>query len=197
MRGKAKTQLVIIDLSNIYRSIAKKFFRNAKIVADRFHVIRLINRHFKKMWGQLDPDHRKNRGLSSLMGYHEWNLKNEQREKLASYLDSSPAVRAVYDFKQSLGRLMIKKHQTAQQARKLARTFLEKIDELKESGFAQMRGLGETLEDWQKEIARMWRYTQTNSTIEGLHTKMEMISRRAFGFRNFENYRLRVKALCG
>ncbi|MBP8655581.1 MAG: transposase, partial [Kiritimatiellia bacterium] len=28
------------------------------------------------------------------------------------------------------------------------------------------------------------------------HTKMEMISRRAFGFKNFENYRLRVKALC-
>ncbi|MBM4153621.1 MAG: transposase, partial [Lentisphaerae bacterium] len=27
-------------------------------------------------------------------------------------------------------------------------------------------------------------------------TKMEMISRRAFGFRNFENYRLRVRALC-
>jgi hypothetical protein len=32
---------------------------------------------------------------------------------------------------------------------------------------------------------------------EGLHNKMEMISRRAFGFRNFKNYRLRVIALCG
>jgi len=33
--------------------------------------------------------------------------------------------------------------------------------------------------------------------LTGFHTKMEMISRRAFGFRNFENYRLRVKVLCG
>ena len=32
---------------------------------------------------------------------------------------------------------------------------------------------------------------------EGFHTKMEMISRRAYGFRNFKNYRLRVIALCG
>ena len=32
---------------------------------------------------------------------------------------------------------------------------------------------------------------------EGFHTKMEMLSRRAFGFGNFENYRLRVLALCG
>lgn len=36
-----------------------------------------------------------------------------------------------------------------------------------------------------------------NSITEGLHNKMELISRRAFGFRNFKNYRLRVKALCG
>ncbi|MGH9477317.1 MAG: transposase, partial [Terriglobales bacterium] len=26
---------------------------------------------------------------------------------------------------------------------------------------------------------------------------MELISRQAYGFRNFENYRMRVKVLCG
>jgi transposase len=197
MPGKGKTRLVIIDLSKTYRAIAKRFFRNADIVADRFHVIRLIHHQFKKTWGLMDPDSRKNRNLSSLMGYHEWNLEEEQREKLMNYLKSAPAVWALYEFKQSLCKLMLKKHQTAKQVRKLIPKFLEKIRELKESGFARMRTLGETLEEWQQEIVRMWRYTQTNSTLEGLHTKMEMISRRAFGFRNFENYRLRVKALCG
>ena len=39
-------------------------------------------------------------------------------------------------------------------------------------------------------------FTKCNGITEGFHTKMEMISRRAFGFKNFENYRLRVKALC-
>ena len=28
------------------------------------------------------------------------------------------------------------------------------------------------------------------------HNKMELINRQAYGFRNFENYRLRVKVLC-
>jgi hypothetical protein len=36
-----------------------------------------------------------------------------------------------------------------------------------------------------------------NGITEGFHTKMEMMSRRAYGFRNFENYRLRVLAHCG
>lgn len=35
-------------------------------------------------------------------------------------------------------------------------------------------------------------FTQSNGITEGFHMKMEMFSRRAFGFRNFENYRLRV-----
>jgi len=43
----------------------------------------------------------------------------------------------------------------------------------------------------------MWRFSRNNGITEGFHTKMEMISRRAFGFRNFHNYRLRVLALCG
>jgi transposase len=57
--------------------------------------------------------------------------------------------------------------------------------------------LGETLYAWKSEIGRMWRFSRNNSITEGLHNKMEMISRRAFGFRNFENYRMRVLALCG
>ena len=44
---------------------------------------------------------------------------------------------------------------------------------------------------------RMWRFSKSNGITEGLHNKMEMLSRRAFGFKNFENYRLRVIALCG
>jgi len=39
--------------------------------------------------------------------------------------------------------------------------------------------------------------TRNNGITEGFHNKMELINRQAYGFRNFENYRLRVKLLCG
>ena len=55
---------------------------------------------------------------------------------------------------------------------------------------------GKTVESWREEVVRMLRFTKSNGILEGFHNKMEMISRRAFGFRNFESYRLRVKALC-
>ena len=38
---------------------------------------------------------------------------------------------------------------------------------------------------------------KVSGITEGFHNKMEMMSRRAYGFRNFENYRLRVLTHCG
>src|SRR5690348_12323960 len=35
--GKEHTEVVLIDLSETYRSIIKRYFPNANIVADRFH----------------------------------------------------------------------------------------------------------------------------------------------------------------
>jgi len=42
----------------------------------------------------------------------------------------------------------------------------------------------------------MWRFTRNNGITAGFRTKMETISRQAYGFRNFENYRQRVQVLC-
>jgi len=71
------------------------------------------------------------------------------------------------------------------------------LDELSQAGLAQLVQLGKSLWNWRKEILRMWRFTRNNRITKGIHNKVEMISRQAFGFRNFENYRLRVKVLCG
>ena len=49
---------------------------------------------------------------------------------------------------------------------------------------------------WSTEIATMWRFTRNNAITEGFHTKMEVLQRQAYGFRNFQNYRLRVRVMC-
>ena len=57
--------------------------------------------------------------------------------------------------------------------------------------------LAQTLKSWIEPIAAMWRFTKNNGITEGFHRKMKLIQRRAYGFRNFNNYRLRVIAQCG
>ena len=194
--GKSRVKVVCLDLSSTYRAIIRKHFPQALIVADRFHVIRLINHHFLATWRSLDPTGSQNRGLLSLIRRHPQNLKPEQQVRLQAYLDANPAIQALYDFKQRLCRLLLKKACTAQRCRRLIPLLLRYIKELKNVGFDALQQLGRTLGSWSQEIARMWRFTKNNGITEGFHNKMEMISRRAFGFRNFENYRLRVRTLC-
>lgn len=195
--GKSGVLVVCMDLASNYRALVRRHFPRALIVADRFHVIRLVNQQFLATWAQLDPKGRANRGLLSLMRRRPDRLQPEQWTRLLEYVKSHPAIEAVWGFWQRLGRLLRFKHRRARQCRRLIPLFLGALRELARSGFQPLRQLGETLESWKEEIVRMWRFTKNNGITEGFHTKMEMISRRAFGFRNFENYRLRVKVLCG
>ena len=197
MQGRERVQVVCIDLSSSYRHLVRRYFPNAKIVSDRFHVIRLVLQHFLETWKLLDPTGRKNRGLLSLMRRKAQNLSPEQQMRLDRYFEHNPALRVIYDAKEELCALLNKKHQTQQACRPLARRLLDWIEHLRESPFPAFQTLGDTLSSWRNEIACMWRFTRNNGITEGFHTKMEMIQRRAYGFRNFNNYRLRVIVLCG
>lgn len=195
--GRAQVDLVCMDLSGPYRKIVRDFFPCAQIVVDRFHVIRLVIRAFRKTWMAIDPRGLTQRGLRSILKKHAWNLQPDQAVRLREYFQTQPVIQSLYDFKTWLCRLLLIKTRTQRQCRRLIPRLLEATRRLQESKFGFLVTLGNTLEDWREEIARMWRYTRNNGITEGFHTKMEMIQRRAYGFRNFENYRLRVRSLCG
>jgi transposase len=196
LKGKHRVRVVCMDLSSTYRAIVKKHFPNARIVADRFHVIRLVAHHFLACWKDLDPIGSRNRGLLSLLRRHRRNLNPAQQDKLRTYFTAQPAVGAVWRFKEHLTALLTRKHRTRRQCRHLAPRFLRAIEALKNSAFASLVTLGETMHSWAAEIAVMWRFTRNNGITEGFHTKMEALSRQAYGFRNFNNYRQRVRIMC-
>jgi transposase len=196
LEGKHLVKVICMDLAAVYRALARKHFPQARIVADRFHVIRIVNHHFLACWKELDPAGSKNRGLLSLMRRHRHKLKPEQHEKLSAYLKQNPALELVYRFKQRLCYLLLEKRMNQKKCRELAPKLLRMIAELREQGLSQMVQLGNTLHAWREEIATMWRFTRNNGITEGFHTKMEVLQRQAYGFRNFENYRLRVKVMC-
>ncbi|WP_442597063.1 ISL3 family transposase [Parapusillimonas sp. JC17] len=192
--GREHVRVIVMGLSETYRRIAQEYFPNAMIVADRFHVVRLVNQHFLKLWQQHDPEGRKNRGLLSLMRRHHWNLSSVQKERLRQYLAQSPVLQALYFAKQQLNGFLVMKSLKRKRAQKMMPQFLALIAQFEQS---PARALAQTLKSWLEPIVRMWRFTKSNGVTEGFHTKMEMLSRRAYGFRNFENYRMRVLAQCG
>ncbi|KTD61975.1 TnpA transposase [Legionella santicrucis] len=195
--GKERVKVICMDLSSTYRSMVKKYFPNAMIVADRFHVIRLIQYQCIMTYRELSHEIKNNRGILALLRTRPNNLSEENKVKRDVFLNQNPAIEAIYQFQQELHSLLMKRALTQRACRKVIPTFLEMLTDLKQSSFKPSAALGKTLTAWKDEVARMWRFSKSNGITEGFHRKMKLIQRRAYGFRNFENYRVRVKVLCG
>ena len=197
LQGRDKVRVVCIDMSASYRSLIKRYFPNARIVADRFHVIRLVQHHFMDLCRQIAPSIKQHRGILAALRKHPGRLTEIQQQRLNELWKKHPALLPVYQQLQRVCSLMRKRHQVARDCRKLIPRLLRVIAQFAGSGLRPLLTLARTLESWQEEIACMWRFTKNNGITEGFHRKMKLIQRRAYGFRNFENYRLRVLAQCG
>jgi len=199
LEGRKKVKVVCMDMHAPYRKMVRRWFPNAKIVTDRFHVIKLINHHFAKTCKIIDEENLAwgRGGLIRIMCTKPENITSLKMEKLERYFDHQPAIRNIWIFCQELAELCRNKGKNPSACKKLIRILLKKIEMLKESPFKPMQTLGKSLTSWLNPIARMFRFHRSNGIVEGFHRKMKLIQRRAYGFRNFENYRLRVRVLCG
>ena len=197
LRGRDKVRVICIDMSASYRSLIQRYFPRARIVADRFHVIRLIQHHFVDLCRQIAPHIKQHRGYLAALRKRPDRLTERQQRHLEEFFSRHPALRPIYDQMQRVCSLMRKRHQKRFQCKSHAPRLLELIAQLTQSGLRPLVTLAKTLQSWQEEIACMWRFTKNNGITEGFHRKMKLIQRCAYGFRNFNNYRLRVIAQCG
>jgi len=124
-------------------------------------------------------------------------LKLASLEKRNAYLNQNIPIKLIEQFRERLYQILMKKTLKAKKCKRFIPIFLNMLKALKESPFKRLSKLGRTFDLWKDEIVRMWRFSKSNGITEGFHRKMKLIQRRAYGFRNFENYRLRVKVLCG
>lgn len=197
---RRRVKIVVMDLSSSYRSLVQRYFPAALIVSDRFHVIRLLLRAFSMVCQRIDPSLKwQQRGLPKLMLKNAHTLTAEQQGRLQGYFKKQAAIHQLYLFKEEAKRFLMTrgKNRKALQKEGIVGFFLKLVEQMKASGFDLFRTLGKTLQTWQEEILRMFVFPYSNGITEGFHRKMKLIQRRAYGFRNFENYRLRVIVLCG
>jgi transposase len=190
-------RVVCIDLSNSYRAIVKRWFPNALIVADRFHAVRIACHHLFKIARQVYPSLGWHRGHLGLLRTRHDRLEAEGRHRLKQLFQTYPALENIHALKERICRLLGRKMQSKGSCRRLIPELTAILQTLRASGFEAALTLAKTLSDWTAEIARMWRFSRNNGITEGFHRKMKLIQRRAYGFRSFSNYRLRVIAQCG
>jgi len=197
LHGREHVAVVCIDLSSAYRRLVRRYFPNARIVADRFHVVRIIYQHFIALARAIAPQLKAHRGYLLCLRKAPEKLTPGQSQRLERLLQRHPALRPLYEKMHQLRCLMNHKTQSKRACARLAARFCQLIEQLRASQLQPLQKLAATLEQWAEPIACMWRFSRNNAITEGFHRKMKLIQRRAYGFRSFHNYRLRVIAQCG
>lgn len=101
-KNRDKVQMVCMDLSSSYRNIVRKCFPNAKIVADRFHVIRMIQHYFMEFCKQAQQSIRWQRPIIHPLRKRACNLTSREKQTLSKLFELNPAIHACHDFKEQL-----------------------------------------------------------------------------------------------
>lgn len=185
-KGRDSVKVVCMDLSSNYRSIVRRCFPKAKIVADRFHVIRLVLYHFMEFCKQAQEEVKWNRKLTYPLRKRGDRLNSEELERLKKFFENNPAIKLAYEFKERLCELLNRKHQTAKECMRNIKELKTMMKQMKYEAPKEFERLAETISDWFAPIIRMWRFTKNNGITEGFHRKMKLIQRMAYGYKNFE-----------
>jgi len=188
--GREAVKLVTMDMSGTYRSFAHSFFPNAAIVADKFHVVRLLNPALTRARKEVTGD-RRTLPIRKLLLRNGHNVEPEKRMLISRWLEQYPKLREIYLAKELLHKLY-----RCKGIEKARRSLSNLLDLLAFSEVDELKTLRTTLKSWRKEILNYFISRHTNARVEGFNNVAKTIIKRGYGYRSFENYRLRVLRAC-
>jgi transposase len=190
LQGRENVRLVALDMSDTYKGFAQRCFPNARLVADKFHVLRLLNPALTQRRVEVAGD-RRSMAIRGLLLRNAHRLDFWQRLDVQRFLDRYSALREVYLAKEALHRLY--RTRGVHRARRALDHLLAR---LAASPLPELATLRRTLTKWRSEVPAYFDTGLTNAITEGFNLKAKLVKRRAFGYRSFRNYRLRLLNAC-
>lgn len=188
--GRENVQWIALDMSDAYRSFARSFFPNARLVADKFHVLRLltpaIHRHLKAL--NLP---REALPMYRMLRRNPLKLPHVWRWRLQLWLADKPALRELCVVREALFRL----YRTKGFGR-AKRALTRLTDAMAHSSLPEVQTFRNTMMRWRHEVLGYFASRLTNARTEGFNGKAKLVIRRAYGYKSFRNYRLRLLSAC-
>jgi transposase len=188
--GRENVTFVTMDMSSTYRGFVKSFFPNAEIVADKFHVLRLLGPAINRRRKIISGDRRIN-PIGKLLLRNFRDLKLHERSAVMKYLAINQELQLIYGFKERLQKFYRTKGYF-----KAKHALIQILDELALSPIPELKTLRSTLMSWKTEILNYFRTGLTNGRTEGFNRKAKLVKRMACGYKSFKNYRLRLLNAC-
>ena len=189
---RKKVRYIVMDLSPAFYSVLHSCFPKAKIIADKFHVVRLIVWAMENVRKEVQKKFHKNRRIyfkrsKKLLLKHHNLLTDEEKEQLAVMLQVSDKLRNAYRLKELFYEVMDSK--TKKQFRIRYRRFKHEVEDLEMKEFQKHLS---TLDKWFHAVENGVIIGMTNGFVEGCNNRTKVLKRISYGFRNFTTFRNRL-----
>jgi transposase len=183
---KARVAGVCIDLKESYRSLLLRELPGVPVVADHFHVIQDANRRLDETRRLEQNEARKSIERWPLVKKPE-NLTVRQAQLLSDTLGRYPTIKEQYWLKEGLRTMY-----ACPDARAAEAKLKTMIISAEASDDAATLIWGRTLRSWSEQLLAYFELRITNGFTEGCHTKIKLLKRVSYGFRNVEVYRRKM-----
>jgi transposase len=191
-------QVVSMDMWKPYYQAVRAKLPQAKIVADRFHVMKQLNERLTQMRRAIQRQadqatYEILKGSRWLLVKNRENLSADEEAHLQEILALCPRLRELYLLKEEF-RTICEKVDDRAQAERFLQVWLYKAEATQDRFLLKFVG---TLRNWWSEILNYFDDRVTNGFVEGINRAIRGVINQAYGYRNFENFRLQILAQHG
>lgn len=192
LKERKKVRYIVMDLSPLFRSVMKSCFPKAKIIADKFHTVRMITQALDKVRKDVQKQFGRHRRISfkrskSILLKQQYLLSDEEKDRLAIMLQASDRLRQAYSLKELFYDVMDSRTRSEFRAR--LGWFIYEVEDAEMPEFQRHV---ETLRNWAKEIELAVLTGCSNGYVEGCNNRTKVLKRICYGFRNFRVFRNRI-----
>ena len=177
-----------IDLKQGYKTAIEQCLPKADIVADRYHVETLVKRMVDDIRAVVQEEYVGRKGqLKKLLLTNHYLLNKQEKKKLElvwKKYERYPALKQAWLIKEKIIHFyQLGDYGKAKEKFKYIAMLFETINRNR-----YMATTGRTWKNWKEQILNYFKNKTTNGFTEGCHTKIKMMKRVSFGFRNIDNY---------
>ena len=186
-----------MDLWEPYAQAVSACLSHAKIVADRFHVMKNLNDQVTSARREIQrdlPEASKQtlKGCRWLLVRNHDDLSASEQEKLAAMFGVSASLKRLHTLKEDF-RKIFETDMTPQEAGPQLEAWITTVEA---SGLTKLSKFVSTLRNRWEHILNYFHNRLTSGMVEGLNNKVKVIKRCAYGFGNFEHFALRILVEC-
>jgi transposase len=186
-------QVFCSDMWKAYLNCAEQVFPNAIIVADRFHFFGKCQEgmeHARNSFRKQYPEAEELKKLKWALLKDPENLTVKEQEKLKNVFEKKDfqLLRLTWDARNTL-RDIFNCPLDLEQAEILIDQWIQGVEKYKIRYFFKFVAFYKT---WKKVILNYFKGRFSTGKLEGTNNKLKLIKRRAFGFLNFDHFRLRA-----